>query len=149
MSQPSAAGLAVLVGVFVAVQAVILGILERHQGPLAAATWVYASGAVVGVAVLVAARAGWGWHGAGTLGWALVAGVCGVGIVAGIAAVVAPLGLGTTLVIITATQLVLGLALDAVGATGRVVPLTAPRVLGVLLVTVGAVLMFLRTPPAP
>lgn len=148
MSQPSAAWLAVLVGVFVAVQAVILGVLERQQAPLTAATWVYASGALVGIGAVAVARTGWGWHGTQTLGWALIAGVCGVGIVAGIAAVVTPLGLGTTLVIITGTQLVLGLGLDAFGVTGRVVALTAPRVLGALLVTVGAVLMFLRTPPS-
>lgn len=149
MSQSSAAAIAVLVGVFVAAQAVILGLLERQQAPLTAATWVYASGAVIGIGALALTRAGWGWHGAQTLGWALVAGFAGVGIVAGIAAVVGPLGLGTTLVIITGTQLVLGMGLDAFGVAGRVVPLTAPRVIGALLVIAGAALMFVRTPPSP
>lgn len=148
MSQGSAALVAVLVGVFVAGQAVLLGVLERHQNALTAATWVYASGALIGLVAVAARRGGWGWQGGGLVGWALLAGVMGLGIVAGIAAVVGPLGLGTTLVIITGTQLLFGLGLDAFGVGGgRVIPLTVPRVLGALLVIVGAALMFLRTPP--
>ena len=148
MSQGPAALVAVLVGVFVAGQAVLLGVLERQQSALTAATWVYTSGALIGLAALAITRVGWGWRGGNLVGWALLAGAMGLGIVAGIAAVVGPLGLGTTLVIITGTQLVFGLGLDAYGVGGgQVIPLTVPRVIGALLVIVGAALMFLRTPP--
>lgn len=148
MTQGPAALVAVLVGVFVAGQAVLLGVLERQQSALTAATWVYTSGALIGLVALAVTRVGWGWRGGSLVGWALLAGAMGLGIVAGIAAVVGPLGLGTTLVIITGTQLVFGLGLDAYGVGGgQVIPLTVPRVIGALLVITGAALMFLRTPP--
>jgi uncharacterized membrane protein YdcZ (DUF606 family) len=47
-----------------------------------------------------------------------------------------------------ATQLVLGFALDAFGAAGVVVPVTAPRLFGLLLVIAGAALVYGRTPAA-
>lgn len=148
MTKMLAGSLAVLAGVLVATQAAILGAFERHIHPFTGAMWVHVGGLVFAAVVVAATGLGFGWAGVRAYPAGLLAGVCGVGIVAAIGAVVTPLGLGTTIVIVTAAQLLLGLALDAVGITGRVVPLTAPRVLGVVLVAAGALLVFGRTPPA-
>lgn len=147
MSTLSAGGLAILAGVLVAVQASILGVFDRYVHPLSGALWVHVAGLVLALVLVGLSPVGWGLSGVRAYPWGLVAGVCGVGIVASVGAAVRPLGIGTTVVLVTATQLVLALALDAVGATGRVVPLTPLRVAGVGLVILGAVLIFGRTSP--
>lgn len=47
------------------------------------------------------------------------------------------LGAGTTTTLAVASQLVVALALDQLGATGRPVPMSAARILGLALVAVG------------
>ncbi len=141
-----ATGLAVLAGILVAVQAALLGPFARHTHPLVAGFWVHVAGAASAAVAVFAARLGWGWSGVATFPWGLVAGLAGVGIVASIGAAVVPLGLGATIVVVTATQLAVGLVLDAVGTVGRVVPITASRLLGAVLVVAGAVLVLDRTP---
>lgn len=144
----TAAGLALFAGVLIVIQAALLGLFERHIHPISGAFWIHVAGVVFGAALVLVARTGWGLSGVVAFPWGLLAGVAGIGIVASIAAAVAGAGLGTTLVIVVATQLVLGFALDAVGVTGVVVPITGPRVLGLVLVVVGALLVYGRTPPA-
>jgi uncharacterized membrane protein YdcZ (DUF606 family) len=141
-----AAGLAVFAGVLIVVQAALLGVFERYIHPVSGAFWVHVAGVVFGASLVLVARTGWGLPGVVAFPWGLLAGVAGIGIVASIAAAVAGAGLGTTLVIVVATQLVLGFALDAVGVTGVVVPITAPRLVGLILVVVGALLVYGRTP---
>lgn len=145
-SIPFAAGLAVLAGVLVAVQAALLGAFGRHLHPFVAGLWVHAAGAAFAVAVVAATRLSWGWSGLMAYPWGLAAGLAGVGIVASVGAAVIPLGLATTIVVVTATQLAMGLVLDALGMAGRIVPITASRLLGVALVVAGALLVFDRTP---
>lgn len=147
LSMPLAAGLAVLAGVLVAVQAALLGPFARHLNPLVAGFWVHAAGAVFAAVAVAISRLAWGWSGIAAFPWGLAAGIAGVGIVASIGAAVIPLGLGTTIVVVTATQLAVGLVVDALGMVGRTVPITAPRLLGVVLVVAGAVLVF-RTSPS-
>lgn len=145
-SIPFAAGLAVLAGALVAVQAALLGPFGRHLHPLVAAFWVHAAGGAFAAAAVAATRLGWGWSGVAAYPWGLAAGLAGIGIVASIAASVTPLGLATTIVVVTATQLAVGLVLDALGMAGRVVPITASRIFGVVLVVAGALLVFDKTP---
>ncbi len=142
LSMPLAAGLAVLAGVLVAVQAALLGPFARHMHPFVAGFWVHAAGAAFAAAAVAATRLGWGWSGVAVYPWGLAAGLAGVGIVASIGAAVTPLGLATTIVVATATQFAVGLVLDALGWAGRAVPITATRLLGVVLVVAGALLVF-------
>ncbi|MFN2557120.1 MAG: DMT family transporter [Nitriliruptorales bacterium] len=142
LSMPFAGGLAVLAGVLVAVQAGLLGPFARHVQPFVAGFWVHAAGAVFAAAAVAATGLSWGWSGIVAFPWGLAAGLAGVGIVASIGAAVVPLGLGTTIVVVTATQLAVALVLDAVGMSGRVVPITVSRLLGVVLVVAGALLVF-------
>ena len=148
MTVPLAAGLALLVGVFVAVQATALAPLTRHVTPVVAAFWSQAFGVVAAGALVLVTRQALVWPG-GVTPLALVAGACTVGIVASVGAVVGPLGLATTLALVTGAQLLLGLVLDALGMTGRAIPLDPARVGGALLVVVGVLLVFSRGQAAP
>lgn len=146
MSPGLGAGIALFAGVLVVAQAALLGLFERHIHPIAGAFWVHVAGVGFGLLLVAVTRVGWGLAGVAAFPWGLLAGVAGIGIVASIAAAVAGIGLGTTLVIVVATQLVLGFAADAVGAAGTVVPITVPRIVGLVLVIAGAVLVYGRTP---
>lgn len=147
MSQGLGASIALFAGILIVVQAALLGVFERYVHPIAGALWVHVAGVAFGLLLVLVSRVGWGLGGVAAFPWGLLAGVAGIGIVASVAAAVAGIGLGTTLVIVVATQLVLGFALDAVGATGVVVPVTWPRLFGLVLVIVGAVLVYGRAPP--
>lgn len=143
MSVPLAAALALLTGVLVATQATALGPLTRQVTPVVAAFWSQLLGVAAAAALLLVTRQLPVWPG-GVAPLALVAGTCTVGIVASIGAVVGPLGLATTLAIVTGAQLLLGLALDTVGVAGRQIPLDPGRVAGAVLIVVGVWLVFGR-----
>lgn len=143
MTVASAAALAVLVGVLVATQATALAPLTRQVSPVVAAFWSQLLGVAAATVLLLVTRQAPVWPG-GAWPLALVAGTCTVGIVASIGAVVGPLGLATTLAVVTGAQLLLGLILDAVGVTGRAIPLDLPRVGGAVLIVVGVLLVFGR-----
>lgn len=143
MNVPMAAGLAAFVGVLVAVQATALAPLTRQVSPVVAAFWSQVFGVASAVALLLVTRQALVWP-SGAVPWAVVAGACTVGIVASIGTVVGPLGLATTLAVVTGAQLLLGLALDTVGASGREIPLDASRVVGALLIVAGVLLVFGR-----
>lgn len=144
MTVPAAAALTVLAGILVAVQAAALGPLTRAVPPVLAAFWSQLLGVVAAVALVLASRTAIVWPG-GAAAWAVVAGACTVGIVTVIGSVVGSLGLAVTLATVTAAQLFTGLALDAVGVSGRTVPLNAARVLGAVLIIAGVALLFGRT----
>lgn len=143
MTVPIAAALAVFVGVLVATQATALSSLTREISPVVAAFWAQLFGVAVAAVLVLVARQAFVWPG-GAAPFALVAGMCTVGIVASIGAVVAPLGIATTLAVVTGAQLLLGLVLDAMGATGRTIPMDAGRVGGALLIVIGVLLVFGR-----
>lgn len=143
MTVASAAALAVLVGVLVATQATALAPLTRQVPPVVAAFWSQLLGVAAATVLLLLTRQAPVWPG-GAWPLALLAGACTVGIVASIGAVVGPLGLATTLAVVTGAQLLLGLTLDAVGVTGRAIPLDLPRVGGAVLIVVGVLLVFGR-----
>ena len=146
MSLSAAALVAVLAGLFIAGQAAVIGVLGRTVHPMTGAFWVHVGGAIFALVVVGVARFGFAVEEPRALGLGLLAGVVGVGIVTTIGIAVTPLGLGTAVVIITGTQLIGSLLLDAFGVTGRVIPLTVPRVGGVALMVAGALLVFGRTP---
>lgn len=146
MSPTAAAGLAVFAGVLIAVQATILGAFDRHIHALAGAFWVHVGGLILAALLVGVLGIGFQVEGLRAYPWGPLAGVAGVGIVASVAVAVTGLGLGTALVIVVAVQLVAGFALDAFGVTGVIVPITPLRVLGVVLIVVGALLTYVRTP---
>lgn len=143
MTVPIAAALAVLVGVLVATQATALAPLTRQVSPVVAAFWSQLLGVASAAALLLVTRQPLVWPG-GAAPWALVAGTCTVGIVASVGAVVGPLGLATTLAVVTGAQLLLAVVLDSIGVAGRHIPLDVGRVAGVLLIVVGVLLVFGR-----
>jgi uncharacterized membrane protein YdcZ (DUF606 family) len=142
VSAPFAAAVAVLAGVFIVVQATALGPLIRAVPPLVGALWVQVGGLVV-VAVIVAVGP-WSptWPGTSLAAVAVLAGACTVGIVASIGAAVTPLGLATTLAVVTGVQLLLSLGLDATGLGGRTIPFDLWRLAGVVLIVGGVLLVF-------
>lgn len=148
MSLTGAGLVAVLAGLFVAGQAAVIGVLGMRVHPMTGAFWVHVGGTVFALAVVAAGRFGFAVPAVTTMSMALLAGAVGVGIVTSIGIAVGPLGLGTAVVIITGTQLVASFLLDALGVTGRVIPLTVPRLAGVALMVAGAILVFGRTPPS-
>ncbi len=127
----------------VATQASALGPLTRQVTPVVAAFWSQALGVVAAAALLLVTRQAPVWPGS-VAPLALVAGACTVGIVSSIGAIVGPLGLATTLAIVTGAQLMLALTLDTLGVAGRHIPLDAGRVAGALLIVVGVLLVFGR-----
>lgn len=143
MTVPIAAALAVFVGVLVATQATALSSLTREITPLVAAFWAQLFGVAVAAVLVLVTRQPFVWP-AGVAPYAVVVGMCTVGIVASIGAVVAPLGIATTLAVVTGAQLLLGLVLDALGATGRTIPMDAGRVVGAVLIVTGVLLVFGR-----
>lgn len=143
VSVPFAIGLAALAGLLVASQAFGLGPLTRAVPPIVGAFWVQVSGVVAASVAVLVAPVTLTWPGP-AIGWAILGGVCAVGIVASIAAAVTPLGLAATLATVTAAQLLAGLVFDAAGLTGRPVALSLPRVLGAVLIVVGVVLVLGR-----
>lgn len=143
MTVPIATALAVFVGVLVATQATALAPLTRQVTPVVAAFWAQLLGVAVAAVLVLVTRQTLVWPGSAAP-LALVAGMCTVGIVASIGAVVAPIGIATTLAVVTGAQLLLGLVLDTLGVTGRTIPLDAGRVIGALLIVVGVLLVFGR-----
>jgi bacterial/archaeal transporter family-2 protein len=141
---PLALALAVLAGVFVAIQAAALAPLTRVVPPVVAAFWAQVLGVMTAAALVLVSRTQLAWPGS-AWPWALVAGSCTIVIIASVGAAVTPLGLAVAVGTVTAAQLVTGLLLDTAGATGRAVPLTPARVLGAVLIVAGAALLFART----
>jgi len=125
-------------GVAIALQSLFSGVIGRHVGILGAVFIVHLTGLIL-AGVLLALRGGGlaGWQG---IPWyALLAGFIGVAIVACISYAVPRLGLGNTLVITIASQLIVGAFLDHFGVLGALVrPLDPPRALGIAVLILGA-----------
>jgi len=125
-------------GVAIALQSLFSGVIGRHVGILGAVFIVHLTGLIL-AGVLLALRGGGlaGWQG---IPWyALLAGFIGVAIVACVSYAVPRLGLGNTLVITIASQLIVGALLDHFGLLGALVrPLDPPRALGIAVLILGA-----------
>lgn len=130
--------IAVLVGLAVATQSNFNAVAQRALGP---AVFIAISGLATGVVGLVitlftvrpelTSRA---------IGCSLVLGLLGTFILGGIAFVAGQGGVARALSLVIASQLLLGLLLDALGIFGAGVELSWPMLLGVFLVLAGGIL---------
>jgi len=135
----SAILIAVLVGVAVAFQTSFTSAAQRTLGPALVASF---SGFTTGLTALVVslfvAKPEFSGRAAG---YTLVSGVLGAFIVGGIAFAAGQSGVARTLSLVIASQLLVGLLLDALGLLGAGAQFSLPKVLGILLILIGGVLV--------
>jgi transporter family-2 protein len=125
-------------GVAIALQSLFAGLIARQMGIWASVFLVHLGGLMLGALLLLA----WGQ---GMAGWqrvpwyAFLAGFVGVVIVGAVSYAVPRLGLGNTLVITIASQLIVGALLDHFGLLGAVQrPLGPGRAVGMAVLILGA-----------
>jgi len=135
--------IAILVGAGVALETPTNALLAKSSGSfLWASLFSFLVGAVVLIAALAVRRPALalGWSGAPWYAW--VGGVYGALLVVGSAWATPKLGAGTTLVVIVASQVVLGVVLDHFSLLGLAHhPVSGLRLAGVMIVALGAVLI--------
>lgn len=134
-------------GTFIALQSGMIGEWGTRMPAVTVALWVHVAGTVAAVIGVLVTGAGFHLEAVRAAPLGLLAGVFGVGIVTSVAVAVAPLGLGSTLAILTGTQLLLAFALEASGILGPVVRFDPVRVLGAALIVGGVLLVFGRGQP--
>jgi uncharacterized membrane protein YdcZ (DUF606 family) len=139
---------AVAAGTFIALQSGLIGVFGTRVPAITVALWVHVAGTVAALVGVVATDAGFHLGVVRVHPVGLLAGVFGVGIVTSVAVAVAPLGLGSTLAILTGTQLLLAFGLEAAGVLGPVVRFDPLRVVGAALIVAGVLLIFGRGQPA-
>ncbi len=131
--------LAVLAGVCVAVQTSLTGAAQRTLGPL---VLVAISGLTTGVVALVisliVARPEFTGR---AVGYAVTSGMLGAVIVGSVSVAAGQGGVARALSLVIATQLIVGLLLDALGVFGAGADFSIPKVLGVLLIIAGGALV--------
>ncbi len=131
--------IAVLVGVAVAFQTSFTSAAQRTLGPVLVTAF---SGLTTGfVALVIALFASRPEFSGRVIGYTLVSGVLGAFIVGGIAFAAGQSGVARTLSLVIASQLLVGLLLDALGIFGAGAELSLLKALGVLLILVGGVLV--------
>ena len=132
--------IAVLVGVAVAFQTSFTSAAQRTLGPaMVTAFSGFTTGSVaLVVALLFASRPEFSGR---VVGYTLISGILGAFIVGGIAFAAGQSGVARTLSLVIASQLLVGLLLDALGLLGGGAELSLPKVLGVGLILVGGVLV--------
>jgi transporter family-2 protein len=130
---------AVLVGVAVAFQTSFASAAQRSLGPVLVASF---SGFTTGfVALLVSLFVSRPEFSVRVVGYTLISGVCGAFIVGGVAFAAGQGGVARALSLVIASQLLVGLLLDALGVFGAGAELSLLRALGVLLILIGGVLV--------
>jgi transporter family-2 protein len=129
-----------------AAQASVSGALGKRIGSVQAAAFGAIVAAVILVALAVAAGRGAGIADAVRQpAWLLISGVFGAGIVLTLAYAPPRIGTFATVALMIAGQLLLGAAIDAFGWLGTDrIPVTATRVVGLVLLTAGAALTLKR-----
>ncbi len=131
--------LAVLVGVAVAVQTSFTAAAQRTLGPaMVTALSGFTTGSVALVVALFASRPEFSGR---VIGYTMISGVLGAFIVGGIAFAAGQSGVARTLSLVIASQLLVGLLLDALGLLGGGAQLSLPKVIGVALILVGGILV--------
>ena len=131
--------LAVLAGVCVAVQTNLTGAAQRVLGP---SVLVALSGLTTGaVALLVSLFVAKPEFTGRAIGYALISGVLGAVIVGSIAVAASEGGVARALSLVIASQLLVGLVLEAFGVFGAEPNFSVLRALGVVLIVVGGVLV--------
>lgn len=130
---------AVIGGLAVAVQAQMVGLLDRHIGTFESVLITYLSGGLLAAILFLL------WRQGGNLGawrnapwYAFAGGAMGLVIIASISYSVPRLGIVTAFTILVATQFILGSILDHFGLLGGPVrPLDAQRLAGMLVLLIG------------
>ena len=135
-----------LVGVGIAIETPTNALLMKTTGSMLWASFIsFIVGATVLAVALVATRARLqpGWVGQ-TPWYGFIGGLYGAGVVTASAWATPKLGAGTTLVLIVAAQVALGVVLDQLGVLGlEHHALSWVRIVGVAAVTAGAVMVSL------
>lgn len=130
--------LALLAGLLIAVQTTAVSSSTGRSAPLVVSALVHVSGLAVAVAWLTT-RSSWAELSTAALTpWWLIGGAVGFPIVAAVASAANRMGLGAALAVVTATQLLGGLLVDAVRGG---VTLGARHAAGAILLTFGAYLV--------
>ncbi len=125
-------------GIAVAVQASFAGVITEQLGVLENALIVFGGGFLVAL-VLNMVNHGGKLRSLGSLPWyAFLAGPLGIVIITAIGFTTSRIGLAGTLTLIIASQLVVGVVFDHFGWLTQVRPLDPSRLLGVLLLFLGA-----------
>ena len=140
-----AIALSLVAGLAGAAQASVSGTLGKRVGSVQAATF----GSIVGTALLLGLAFAAGRSGIVAVihqpAWLWMSGVLGAGIVLTLAYAPPRIGTFATVALMIAGQLAAGAAIDAFGWLGTErIPVTAYRVAGLVLLTVGAALTLKR-----
>lgn len=135
---------AIAAGTFIALQSGLIGGFGERVAPVTVALWVHIAGTLAALVGVLLTGSGFQVAAMRTYPIGLLAGVLGVGIVTTIAIAVAPLGLGSTLAIVTGVQLLLAFVLEATGVLGKTVAFDPLRVVGAALIVGGVLLVFGR-----
>jgi bacterial/archaeal transporter family-2 protein len=131
--------LAVLAGACVAVQTSLTGAAQRTLGPLVLVAISGFTTSVFALAIsLVAAKPEFTGR---AVGYAAASGVLGAVILGSIAVAAGQAGVARALSLVIATQLIVGLVLDAFGVFGAEADFSVLKALGVLLIIAGGVLV--------
>ena len=131
--------LAVLAGVCVAVQTSLTGAAQRTLGPLVLAS---ISGFTTGTfALLISLVVAKPEYSGRAVGYAAASGILGAVIVSSIAFAAGQAGVARALSLVIATQLIVGLLLDALGVFGAGADFSVLKALGILLIIAGGVLV--------
>jgi transporter family-2 protein len=131
--------LAVVAGVCVAVQTSLTGAAQRTLGPLVLAS---ISGFTTGTfALLISLVVAKPELTDRAVGYAVASGILGAVIVSSVAAAAGQAGVAQALSLVIATQLIVGLLLDAFGVFGAGADFSVLKALGILLIIVGGVLV--------
>jgi transporter family-2 protein len=131
--------LAVVAGVCVAVQTSLTGAAQRTLGPLVLASISgFTTGTFALLISLVVAKPEFTGR---AVGYAAASGILGAVIVSSIAAAAGQAGVARALSLVIATQLIVGLLLDAFGVFGAGADFSVLKALGILLIIVGGVLV--------
>jgi transporter family-2 protein len=147
----SASGVAILVslgaGIAGGIQVAIAGAFGRRIGVLEATSFAAVIGALAVVAATVVVRQGLGGVAEGfrVPPWLWLGGVMGAIVVTTISYAPQRIGTFATIGLLIAGQLVAGAVIDALGLFGlEKIPLTAHRIVGLVLLSVGALLVLRR-----
>src|SRR5829696_10143606 len=131
--------LAVLAGLCVAVQTSLTGAAQRVLGPpvLVAISGLTTGIVAIAVSLLVAKPEFTGR----AVGYAVASGILGAVIVGSIAVAAGQAGVARALSLVIATQLIMGLLLDALGIFGAGADFSILKALGVILIIAGGALV--------
>ncbi len=131
--------IAVLVGVAVALQTSFTSAAQRTLGPVVVVTLSgFTTGLVALVVSLFIAKPEFTGR---VVGYTLMSGILGAFIVGGIAFAAGQGGVARALSLVVASQLLVGLVLDALGILGAGAEFSMLKVLGVVLILIGGVLV--------